>query len=505
MIPRARLTLLMALATALLFCSTATLALPRPAALEPAIAFWTDIYTELRVNEGVIHDTDESMRVIGRVDVDPPPHWQARRQQVRAALDQYRGALRALADQSMEPATPLQAQLLTRLPADMTSTQALALADRVRFQGGLRERFLEGLIRSGRWRAHIQQVLEEYGVPQALVALPHVESSFNPLARSHAGAAGLWQFTAGTGRRFMRIDPVLDERLDPWESSRAAAQLLAYNYEQIGSWPLAITAYNHGLNGMRRAASEVGTKDYLAIRRQYDGPRFGFASRNFYPALLAAADVDANARRYFGDISLDPREVVAKVTLPHYTPVSTLVESLPVDEATLQAFNPALGPAVWDGRKFIPAGYALTLPAEGQSAWDQAVAALPPSRVYRGQRPDVAHRIVAGDTLSQIASRYGVSQSALMARNGLSNAHRIRAGQQLMLPVAGAMPTPVGGRHYEVRPGDTLGAIAARHGVASQRLAAINRLTDPDRLRVGQRLLIDASGELAAVDTVPEP
>ena len=100
--------------------------------------------------------------------------------------------------------------------------------------------------------------------------LPHVESSFNAAAYSKVGAAGLWQFMRSTGRRYMRVDDAVDERLDPYRSTEAAAQLLAYNYRVLGSWPLALTAYNHGAAGMRRAeGNPCGTDDYVKINRTY--------------------------------------------------------------------------------------------------------------------------------------------------------------------------------------------------------------------------------------------
>ena len=158
------------------------------------------------------------------------------------------------------------------------SSSLRAAADRVRVQQGLSDRFLEGYVRSGRWQDHIRDSLRESGVPEMLAALPHVESSYNPEARSYVGAAGLWQFTAGTGRRFMRIDGAVDERRDPYRSSEAAARLLRANYGELNSWPLAITGYNHGTGGMRRAMRAVGTDNIETVVRNYDGPAFGFAS-----------------------------------------------------------------------------------------------------------------------------------------------------------------------------------------------------------------------------------
>ena len=479
--------------------------LPVPDALEPAIEFWQRIYTEIPVDQGVIHDRGERMLVLGRIDVPRPPYWQARREAIRSALNRYRDDLNALADQGMRPARSRQSELLARLPADIDVGGVRALAERLRFQGGQRQRFREGLVRSGRWRAHIREQLASYGVPAELAALPHVESSFNPRARSHAGAAGLWQFTAGTGRRFMRIDPVVDERLDPWQSSSAAAALLARNYAELDRWPLAITAYNHGLNGMRRAVREVGSKRYMAIRRQYKGSRFGFASRSFYPAFIAAARIDADAEDHFPGLRRDPPLRTIRVSLPHFTPVETLLAGAPIDRATLQRLNPGLGPSVWDGRKFIPGGHGLVLPAERGVDWATVIAGLRGDRLYHDQRPTLEHAVTPGQTLSGIAQRYNVDLKALMAGNGITDPRRLRAGQRLDLPMAGAVPQAVGGYHHEVRPGETLGAIAMRHDIDTDQLTRLNELDDPDRIQVGQRLRLTRVASVAVVDMADEP
>ena len=89
-------------------------------------------------------------------------------------------------------------------------------------------------------------MLKRHGVPEEIAALPHVESSFNPEAYSKVGAAGLWQFMPSTAKRFMRVDGIVDERLDPYSATEAAANLMLYNYRLLGSWPLTVTAYNHG-------------------------------------------------------------------------------------------------------------------------------------------------------------------------------------------------------------------------------------------------------------------
>src|SRR5207237_4490387 len=131
-----------------------------------------------------------------------------------------------------------------------------------------------------------------------IALLPLVESSFENRARSNAGAAGIWQFTRGTGRLYLNVNRKLDERLDPARATWAAARLLHDNYNALGSWPLAITAYNHGRAGMQRAQNEIGS-ELTSIIERYDGPLFGYASMNFYSEFVAAVEVYVNYRQYF--------------------------------------------------------------------------------------------------------------------------------------------------------------------------------------------------------------
>ncbi|HWU41578.1 MAG TPA: lytic transglycosylase domain-containing protein, partial [Candidatus Acidoferrum sp.] len=164
-------------------------------------------------------------------------------------------------------------------------------AANIRVQQGLRERVEEGLRRARPLMPRILTILRQHNVPQELAALPMVESSFNPKARSKAGAVGLWQFITSTGKRYMYITRRRDDRRDPIRATDAAARLLKQNFDALGSWPLALIAYNHGREGILAAKDTVGSAAVDEIITQYNGPRFGFASRNFYPEFLAALDV----------------------------------------------------------------------------------------------------------------------------------------------------------------------------------------------------------------------
>jgi len=215
---------------------------PIPAELQPDVDFWLSIFTQYNTREGVLHDN----RFLGVVyEQVALPENVSRRQRQRIADQRrkhFRTILQALASGKRDNLSAEEMRVLNLWPADVSDKELSAAAKRIRLQLGLSDRFEEGLRRAGRWRDHVNAEFTRLGVPTELAALPHVESSYNPDARSHVGASGIWQFTRSTGRRFMQIDHVLDERNDPFLATTAAAKLLAYNHSIAGNWPMAITA-----------------------------------------------------------------------------------------------------------------------------------------------------------------------------------------------------------------------------------------------------------------------
>ncbi|MGD2055785.1 MAG: transglycosylase SLT domain-containing protein [Gammaproteobacteria bacterium] len=410
---------------------------PRPESLQPAIAFWTRVYTEVDSNAGYIHDNRNLEIVYETLHFRPGSSRLEQNRVIERALRRYRQTLLDLA-QGVGQDPGKEAQQVLRSWGDQVSSQTLeAAAGRLRFQRGQADNFRGGLIRSGAWEASIRDTLQALDLPAGLAVLPHVESSYNPRVQSRAGAAGLWQFTRNTGRRYLRVDYVVDERLDPLVATKAAARHLQHNYSVLGSWPLAITAYNHGLSGMRRAVRTTGTRDIGLIVQEYNGSYFGFASRNFYAAFLAAGDVAGDYERYFGVLVRHCPDTDQSVELPAYLPVSALVRQLDLDAATLQRLNPPLQPAVWRAEKYLPRGYRLRLPPgidveETKTRLQQL--ALVEGRTV--QLPDLSYTVQPGDTLSEIAQHYKTSVRDLMAMNDVPSRHRIRAGQKLRLPGA---------------------------------------------------------------------
>ncbi|HDZ08105.1 LysM peptidoglycan-binding domain-containing protein [Pseudohongiella sp.] len=482
-------------------------ALPRPAELEPAIGFWTRVYTEVDTDSGFLHDARNLAVVYRKVDYN------------RREIEQFRNRivedLQVLATGKRTDLTLTQQQTLDAWPAGVSNTELAAAANNVRFQLGQSDRFVEGLIRSGAYREHINRIATERGLPVELGALPHVESSFHPGAYSHANAAGMWQFIRATGQRFMRIDNVVDERMDPYVATHAAMSLLEYNYNLLGQWPLALTAYNHGAGGLARAVREVGSNRIEDIIANYDGRAFGFASRNFYPQFLAVLDVERRAQALFGLLHLDAAPEYDEFELEAYIEADTLARSMGVTLEQLRFDNPALRPVVWQGGKRIPRGYTVKVQRNSIDApLATLIERIPAEQMFAYQTPDVNYVVQRGDSLSAIAGRFDTSIGQLVALNQLDNQHRIQIGQTLLLPHDTNMATQTlasgpseastpelqpavatADGSYSVRAGDTLSLIAAQMGVSESDILRLNGITDPHRIYAGQALRIPTGDE----------
>ena len=425
------------------FCrlSLADEVFPQPPELQPDVDFWVDVFTEYSNDEGVLHDNRNLAVVYERIAMPEKTARRERQRKVEKRRKALQGVLRSLASGKRDNLTTAEARVLALWPEGVSNKTLSDAVGQIRYQQGLKDRFQEGLQRSGRWRDHVNQEFSALNVPIEIAALPHVESSYNPAARSHVGASGIWQFTRSTGRRFMRVDHVVDERNDPFIATRAAGQLMAYNYSITGNWPMAITAYNHGLGGVRRAMREYGDTAYVDILRKYDGRTFGFASRNFYVAFLAAKEVDQNVEKYFPGLRAESPTDYSVAELEGYVSVSGLTKAMGVTPRKLAQHNLALQQTVWQESKYLPKGYALRYPIDNMNQpLSEVLGALPADAIFSKQLPDMYHRVARGDTLSQIAETYDTRVSTLVALNNLGSSHRIRSGQQLRLPAAGPAP-----------------------------------------------------------------
>jgi membrane-bound lytic murein transglycosylase D len=300
-------------------------------------------------------------------------------------------------------------------------------AGRIQVQRGIKERMIAGLKLSGRYMQHIEQIFREKNLPLELGYLPLVESSFNINARSYAGAMGMWQFMRITGKEFrLRIDRVIDERKDPLESSRAAAALLNQNYQVLGSWPLALTAYNYGAGGLARAVAEIQSDDLVELIQSYNHPYWGFAPKNFYAEFLAAVDVAKNIDLYFPGLELDSPLAVREIELKSSVSMGALAKTTGLSHNELLGWNPALTAQT----RLVPAGYRVKVPLDSKAEPVFEIA-----QSHEQAQPEVVrHRVKQGETLMQIARRYGASVDRILQLNGMRKAHLLQVGMTLLIP-----------------------------------------------------------------------
>ncbi|MGA2778362.1 MAG: transglycosylase SLT domain-containing protein [Steroidobacteraceae bacterium] len=453
----------------------------RPPGLDDDVRFWIRVYTEVTTDQGLLHDSWNLGLVYEVIRFDPELSPSARERRVDEAKAHYAALLRRFAAGATSDLNRHERRILHAFGEKPSPRDFLEAVDRIRFQLGQADRFHEGLIRAAAWERHISRTLARSGVPEEIAVLPHVESSFNPAAYSRVGAAGLWQFMPTTARRYMRVDNLVDERLDPYRATEAAANLMLYNYRLVGTWPLAVTAYNHGPGGLRRAQEELGTSDIAVIVKRFQGATFGFASRNFYVAFLAALDVDRNAENYFGPIARFPDAASVTVDLPDYVPVETAAKAFKVDMGALRVLNPALLPPIWNGSRFVPRGYALRVPG-APSAADIAAALerIPANQRYLAQRGDDTHRLRRGETVETLAAKSGVGLARLLAVNGWASAPELQRGQLLRMPMP---PT----RADKGMPNTVLAAAQAPPAKVSLEGPQVARAVTPQKEPVAER------------------
>ncbi|MBI4457185.1 MAG: transglycosylase SLT domain-containing protein [Acidobacteria bacterium] len=420
--------------------------------LEARIAFWKMVYSECDRREVVLHDRLNLALIYNVLKFERVPEAsleeaEKQRSKIEEEMGKIRKALQDFATLGMEAAGLSAAhrkvyEALEKAALPLNPSLLRDAAGRVREQRGIKDRFEQGIVRSGLYLPYIKRIFQERGLPEELAYLPHVESSFDYAAYSKVRAAGIWQFMRGTARGLLTMNSVLDERRDPVRSTKAAASVLLKSYQLLGSWPLAITSYNHGINGMLRAKAIYGN-DYLAILERYDGKLFGFASQNFYSEFLAALEVAKNYRKYFPLASVAEPLNFEQLILTRGSRTQQLASIDQIPGGVLRAYNPGVLVDIKRNFHRLPSGYALRLPdgvvspvfaalGPEEAIWasNSSRGSTPPK--YRG-RPR-QYRVRRGDTLTKIAALFRVSLKALQQKNKSLKSGQIFADQVILLP-----------------------------------------------------------------------
>ena len=370
---------------------------PVPAGLESSVEFWKKVFSEFTRSQLVYFDPFDMSRIYEVTDVGEESRSNEYINDERARI----GAAHGVA------------------------------IERVKAQRGIKERTAAGIKRSGRYLAQIQQIFVERGLPPELTYLPMVESSYDINARSSVGALGIWQFMPRTGRQYLRVSSGVDERRDPLESSRAAASYLKEAYENLGSWPLAITSYNYGQAGVARAVDEVGSTNLVDLIERYNHPYWGFPPKQFYAEFLAAVEIGSNVARYFPELEVDAAVTIKEVEVNRSTTLASLIKSSGLDRDDFLGWNPALSSMA----RIVPAGYRVKLPTDRTVEPLVVLAKNEEVKPKAKAQPQVVHhRVKRGETLFEIARRYGASVQRIAQLNGLRQSHLLRVGTTLRIP-----------------------------------------------------------------------
>lgn len=256
-------------------------------------------------------------------------------------------------------------QRLARAMAHIPHKNKYLMAGRsIRLQRGQRDFIASGLAVGPRYLPHIEQEFKEQNVPVEIARLAYVESSFNLKAHSKVGASGVYQIMPATGRQYLKMHSGVDERLDPIKASRAAAKLLKLNYKLTGSWPLAITAYNHGVGGIRRAVRAVGSNDIVQLINRYEGNAFGFASKNFYASFLGMLATLNDAERIFPDIQPVQPIAFTSVRLPKSMSLVQIRKKYGLTNAEIGEYNPDILRSHLRASGWLPRGYVVKMPVK---------------------------------------------------------------------------------------------------------------------------------------------
>ncbi len=432
-----------------------------PAALRGRVNFWRDVFSKYGRYQIVVHHREFPQIIFGVIDISDqaasmgPVELSRYRSTVeQESIAALRREIEPLA-RGEEPESEEQQRIAERmsfLPRGAEKYRRLLDEDLIRTQTGIRERYVTAIKRAWRYLPVMEQIfVSEYGLPKELTRIPFIESSFDYTAYSSVGAAGIWQFMPRTARGHgMEVGRIVDERRDPIKATRAAAEYLRSAYRSLGTWPLAITSYNHGVGGVRGKVTRAGTDD---LAEMIEDPReryFGFASTNFYPEFLAAVEIFNDPSRYFPEISPEPPLRFVSFEMRSAMHASTVCHRLGMPLEELKEANYALLEPVWSGSARIPSGYTLRIPVqyqEGMSRLLEGEAISPVSSVttassaiYGGS----TYRVRPGDSLAQIAKRFGVSSRTIMELNGLSKS-TVRVGQVLVIKQrsTGAAPRQV--------------------------------------------------------------
>ena len=346
-----------------------------PNGLKDRVVFWAQIYAIYPSTAVLIHDRDDLTVVYKAIDIDSVvPGKNDRgltkeavfRKRVTEERDSIKKILRKISSvggvKYFSSRIPEEKRIAKLVRSKMSNEESKNAYENIRTQDGQKDNLIKGIKASSKYLPIIEDIFKENNLPWELTRLPFVESSFEIRAGSKVGAKGIWQIINKTGEKYLGTDPSYDERYSPFKASAVAAEILKADYKLLGTWPLAITAYNHGPGGLKKAIKKLKTKDISKIVAEYESDRFGFASQNFYSEFLAALYVTVYSEKLFGNIEKEHPMNFSYVTVEKDIDVNALSKISGLNVSEIQNYNPEFSKKMLEGQIKIKAGSKIKLP-----------------------------------------------------------------------------------------------------------------------------------------------
>jgi membrane-bound lytic murein transglycosylase D len=278
----------------------------------------------------------------------------------------------------------------------------------------------------GRFKDMIVANLRSAKLPEDLLYIAMIESGYDVIDYSYAGAAGLWQFMPEGGQIYgLRIDRWVDERNDPYRSTIAVLDYFADLYQRFGDWNLALAAYNAGYGAVLRSIARYNTNDFYALSAIENGLPWG--TTNYVPKALAAAICGRNrAAMNFDKVVPDPAETWDEATVPGSISLAAVAKAVGASVDAVKQLNPHLrrgrtppGEANYVVR--VPRGTGETFArklADLRSDWDGFD----------------AYVMAYGERFEDVATTFGISTAKLKALNEIATESEVGGGSVLVVP-----------------------------------------------------------------------
>src|SRR5712691_2240437 len=382
-------------------------------------------------------------------------------------------------DEANDVTFPVDPNIKAKAEAEIKSTHSdlpLMMTDQVAgyinyFSTRGRPTLEHALTRAGQYQDMIQRVLKDEGVPQDLIYLAQAESGFHPLALSHSGARGIWQFMGTRAKGYgLERNWWVDDRQDPEKATRAAAHHLKDLYTQFGDWYLAMAAYNSGPGTVQSAVKRTGYADFWELYRRNVLPK---ETRNYVPIIVAVTIMAKNPEQYgLDDVNLDKPIPYDAVKISYPIDLRLAAECVDATATDLQDLNPSLL------RLTTPKDreFELRLPAGSKEKFMSAVAAIPADKRLWWRY----HKVQNGETLASLAKTYHTTATAISQANKLEEAS-VEPESRLVIPIAPGKYSDTGTyarriTRYRVHRGDTVETVAENFAVPARMVRGWNHL-----------------------------